>query len=59
MPSPELVQIIPAVSIQYLENKINGSNLTTLYIIIYIDKIYVGIVTRHFSQIRYRVMVLD
>ena len=53
------------VSAQYLENKwtdilrTNGQILTKLYIAIYTDKIYVGIVSCHFSQICNRVMTLD
>ena len=37
----------------------NGQILTKLYITICSDKIYVGIVSCHFSQICYRVMALD
>ena len=37
----------------------NGRNLTKLYIIIYIDKILVGIVTCYFLLICNRVMALD
>ena len=36
-----------------------GQNFTKFYICIHIDKIYVGIVTRHFSHICTRVMALD
>ena len=37
----------------------NGQILTKLYITIYTDKIYVGIVSCHFSQICKRVMASD
>ena len=37
----------------------NGQILTKLYITIYTDKIYVGIVSCHFSQISKRVLALD
>ena len=37
----------------------NGQNLTKFCIHIIIDKIYVEIVKRHFSQICYRVTALD
>ena len=37
----------------------NGQNFTKFYTCIYIDKIYVGIVTHHFSRICTRVMALD
>ena len=37
----------------------NGQNLTKFCINIIIDKIYGGIVNRHFSQIRKRVTALD
>ena len=47
----------PTLVFQYLEN--NGQNLTKFCIHIIIDKIYVGIVNRHFLQICNRVMALD
>ena len=37
----------------------NGQNFTIFYICIYIDNIYIGIVTQHFSHICTRVMALD
>ena len=37
----------------------NGQILTNLYKSIYTDKIYIGIVSCHFSQIYKRVMALD
>ena len=45
------------VSDQYLENK--WTDFDQLYITIYTDKIYVGIVSCHFSQICKRVLALD
>ena len=49
------------VRIQFLFNilRMNGQNLTKFCIHIIIDKIYVGIVNRHFSQICNRVTALD
>ena len=45
------------VSAQYLENK--WLEFHQLYICIHIDKIYVGIVTYHFTHICTRVMAHD
>ena len=46
------------VSVQFIL-RTNGHNFTKFYICIHIDKIYVGIVTHHFSHNCTRVMVLD
>ena len=46
------------VSAQYLENKLTDFH-QIIYICIYIDKIYVGIVTHGFSNICTSVMTLD
>ena len=47
--------------IQFLFNilRMNGQNLTKFCLHIIIDKIYVGIVSRHLSQISNRVTDLD
>ena len=57
---PELESLIYS-KILFLLNilRTNGQILTKYYISIYTDKIYVGIVSCHFSQICKRVMALD
>ena len=49
---PELWSLIYAkILFQFNILRTNGQNFTKFYICIHIDKIYVGIVTHHFSHI--------
>ena len=57
---PELWPLIYAkISFPFNIWRTNGQNFTKFYICIHIDKIYIGIVTQHFSHICTRVMALD
>ena len=57
---PELWPLIYSkISFRLNDLRTNGQILTKLYITIYTDKIYIGIVSCHFYQICKRVMALD
>ena len=57
---PELWPLIYAkISFPFNIMRTNAQNFTKFYICITIDKIYIGIVTHHFTHICTRVMALD